>query len=353
MVVGGFIKMKVAIIGGSGYGSVELVRLLNNHPHAELVQIFSHSQAGINFSDVYPHMVTIIDQPMEELKIENISDEVELVFLATPSDVSHKLIPKILELNIKCIDLSGDFRLKDAKQYKEWYGFETMAAEYLSEAVYGLSEIYQAEIQNAKLVANPGCYPTAVLLGLIPASTNKLINTDSIIIDGKTGVSGAGRGVSLNVHYSEMNENTKAYSIGKHKHIPEIEQVLAEKSEVPVQVNFTPHIVPMTRGIMVTMYADLTESTTEAELIHLYEEFYQDHPFVRIRKSGQMPSTKEVSGSNYCDIGLHVDNRTNKLIIVAVIDNLVKGASGQAIQNLNLIAGWDPKTGLNQAPIYP
>src|SRR5699024_9790559 len=236
--------MKVAIIGGSGYGAIELTRLLHHHPSAELVQIISHSQAGRAFSDIYPHMVTVIDQPMAELKIESLADEVDVVFFATPSDVSHKLIPKMLDLKIKCIDLSGDFRLKDPAQYQHWYGFETSAGKGLNQAVYGLSEINQTKIANADLIANPGCYPTATLLGLIPALEAKWIAPDSIIVDGKTGVSGAGRGLALNVHYAEMNENTKAYQVGKHKHIPEIEQILSEESDDSIKINFIPHIVP-------------------------------------------------------------------------------------------------------------
>lgn len=345
--------MKTAIIGGSGYGAVELARLLHHHPYAELTQIISQSKVGTPFSEIYPHLVTIIDQPMIELNIEKLADDIDVVFFATPSDVSHKLIDKFLDKDLKCIDLSGDFRLNDPAQYQEWYGFDTNGADYLDQAVYGLSEINQQEIKNAQLIANPGCYPTAILLSLIPAVEKALIDHRSIIIDGKTGVSGAGRGLSLNVHYSEMNENTKAYQLGKHKHIPEIEQELSLKSADPVRVNFTPHIVPMTRGILTTTYTDLVVETSVEEVIALYNEYYKDHPFVRIRKAGQLPSTKEVYGSNYCDIGLHVDERTNKLIIVSVIDNLVKGASGQAIQNLNLMAGWDEQAGLQQVPIYP
>ena len=345
--------MKVAIIGGSGYGAVELARLLYHHPYVELSQIISQSKVGTPFSDIYPQLVTLIDQPMTELDIESLADDVDVVFFATPSDVSHKLIPKFLEKNLKCIDLSGDFRLNDPLLYQEWYGFEMQAPDLLGEAVYGLPEINNQEIKDAQLIANPGCYPTAILLGLIPAVEEKMINHRSIIIDGKTGVSGAGRGLSLNVHFSEMNENTKAYALGKHKHIPEAEQELTKKSADSVRVNFTPHIVPMTRGILTTTYTDLAVETSTEEVIEQYKAYYQGHPFVRIREAGQIPSTKEVYGSNFCDIGLYVDDRTNKLIIVSVIDNLVKGASGQAIQNLNLMAGWDEQTGLQQLPIYP
>ena len=345
--------MKVAIVGGSGYGGVELARLLHQHPHANLTQIISNSQAGSNFSDIYPQMTTIIDEPMADLELEKLADNVDLLFLATPSNVSHRLVSDILKSNLKCIDLSGDLRLKDPSLYKSWYNFEKTAEAHLDQAVYGLSEIYQEQIAQANLIANPGCFPTAGLLALIPLIEKQIISTQSIIIDGKTGVSGAGRGLSLNVHFSEMNENIKAYQLGNHKHIPEIEQELTEKSNDSIKVNFTPHIVPMTRGILMTIYTDLVVEQTHEQITELYQAYYQDQPFVRIRKNGQIPSTKEVYASNYCDIGFQIDQRTNKLIIVSVIDNLVKGASGQAIQNLNLMAGWDQQTGLQQIPIYP
>ncbi len=226
-------------------------------------------------------------------------------------------------------------------------------AKYIDQAVYGLSEINNESIKGASLIANPGCYPTATTLGLIPVLANDMVERKNIIIDAKTGVSGAGRSLSLNTHFSEMNENFKAYKIGNHKHIPEIEQVLSKAAEEEIQITFTPHIVPMTRGIMSTMYVDLKEKQSTNQLIALYEDFYKYHPFVRIRKEGVFPQTKEVYGSNYCDIGLYADQRTGKLIIVSVIDNLVKGASGQAIQNMNIMNGWEETTGLTQLPIYP
>lgn len=345
--------MKVAIVGGSGYGGVELARLLQQHPHVNLTQIISHSQVGTVFSEIYPQMTTIIDEQMTDLNLEKLADDIDLLFLATPSNVSHQLVPDILKANLKCIDLSGDLRLKDPALYKSWYNFETAAEAYLDQAVYGLSEIYQDQISEANLIANPGCFPTAGLLALIPLIENQIISTESIIIDGKTGVSGAGRGLSLNVHFSEMNENIKAYQLGNHKHIPEIEQELSEKSNDSIMVNFTPHIIPMTRGILMTSYTNLIVEQTNEQIAELYQSYYQGQPFIRIRENGQIPSTKEVYGSNYCDIGFHIDPRTNKLIVVSVIDNLIKGASGQAIQNLNIMAGWDQQTGLHQIPIYP
>ncbi|WP_182201387.1 N-acetyl-gamma-glutamyl-phosphate reductase [Paraliobacillus salinarum] len=345
--------MNVAIIGGSGYGSAELSRLLNIHPYAELTTIISHSKAGTDFSTVYPHMNDIITLTMEQLNIEKLAETVELVFFATPSNISKDMIPDFLEAGLICIDLSGDFRLKSPTIYQQWYQAEAAAQAYLDQAVYGLSEIFSDKIQSAKLLANPGCYPTAALLGLIPAVQQGWIDTNSIIIDGKTGVSGAGRGLSLNVHFSEMNENIKAYKLGEHKHVPEIEQTLQSFVQEEVKITFTPHIVPMTRGIMVTCYANLNEKVDQETVKSFYQTFYQDHPFIRLRSELALPATKEVYGSNYCDIAVHVDERTNRLTVIAVIDNLVKGASGQAIQNMNVMCGWDETTGLNHAPIYP
>ncbi|WP_017471180.1 N-acetyl-gamma-glutamyl-phosphate reductase [Amphibacillus jilinensis] len=345
--------MKVAIIGGTGYGAVELIRFLQHHPHVEIAQIISHSQAGALFSDVYPHVNHIIDKPMDTLSVDDIVAQVELVFFATPPSVSSRIVPQLLDAGVKCIDLSGDFRLNDPNQYQAWYGSDTAEQTYLDKAVYGLSEVYRDQIANAQLIANPGCYPTATLLGLMPIVEQKLISPHSVIIDGKTGVSGAGRGTSLTVHFSEMNENTRAYKIGEHKHIPEIEQYLSEKSEQCYRVHFTPHIVPMTRGIMTTIYADLNQQVTQSELEAIYHYYYQEDHFVRMRTQGGMPATKEVYGSNYCDLGIFLDHRTQKLTIIAVIDNLVKGAAGQAVQNMNIMYGWDEQTGLAYLPVYP
>ncbi|KAB8137621.1 N-acetyl-gamma-glutamyl-phosphate reductase [Gracilibacillus oryzae] len=345
--------MNVAIVGGTGYGAVELLRFLYNHPHVTVVKIISHSNSGTSFSEVYPHLVNIIDMEMDSFDIDQLAEEVELVFFATPSNVSKNYIPGLIDKGVKCIDLSGDFRLRDGEQYQHYYGEEMAAADYIVKAVYGLSEINKEAIKDALLVANPGCYPTATTLGLIPVLSHNLAEYQHIIIDAKTGTTGAGRSLSQGFHFSEMQENFKAYKLGVHKHIPEIEQVLSDTANEAIQVTFTPHVVPMTRGIMSTIYVDLKEKQSTKELINLYKEFYQDKPFVRIREEGVIPQTKEVYASNFCDIGLYADERTGKLIIVSVIDNLVKGASGQAIQNMNIMNGWDETTGINQLPIYP
>lgn len=345
--------MKAAIIGGTGYSSIELMRLLHKHPFVEITMIISNSQAGSNLLDIYPHVKNIIEQPLQTFDLNTLSKHVDLVFLATPSGISKDIVPQLLETGIKCIDLSGDFRLRSPKNYEEWYKHAAASEEYLQQATYGLSEIYADSIKESKLIANPGCYPTASLLGLIPVLKNKLVDSKSIIIDAKSGVSGAGRGVSIGTHFAEVNENLKAYKIGSHQHIPEIEQILEDESGLSTPVTFTTHLVPMTRGIMCTIHANLLESVTTSEIVQLYKEFYQGHPFVRVREEGNFPTTKEVLGSNFCDMGVHADIRTGRLTIISVIDNLVKGASGQAIQNMNLMYGWDVRTGLLEIPVYP
>ncbi|AZU60952.1 N-acetyl-gamma-glutamyl-phosphate reductase [Neobacillus mesonae] len=345
--------MKAAIIGGTGYGAIELIRLINQHPYLEVGSVVSNSQAGNNFSESYPHLTQIIEQPLETFDVEAIAKNNDVVFLATPSGVSSNLVPQLMETGMKCIDLSGDFRLRSLEQYEAWYKRTPTDYEYIKQAVYGLSEIYPETIKTASLIANPGCYPTAATLGLIPILKTAIADMESIIIDAKSGVSGAGRGLSLISHYAEINENLKAYKLGAHQHIPEIEQVLSDESGNPTTVTFTTHLVPMTRGIMCTIYLKLTETISTKEIVNLYNEFYKDKPFVRVRPEGTIPATKEVLGSNYCDIGLHVDERTNRVTIISVIDNLVKGAAGQAIQNANIMFGWDERSGLNLLPMYP
>jgi N-acetyl-gamma-glutamyl-phosphate reductase len=345
--------MRAAIIGGTGYGAIELIRLMSNHPYLEVGSVVSNSQAGNGFSESYPHLTEIINQPLESFNADRLAKENDIVFLATPSGVSSKLAPELVDNGIKVIDLSGDFRLRSQTEYETWYKHSAPEEKYLSQAVYGLSEIYAEEIKGAALIANPGCYPTATSLGLLPILKANLADSQSIIIDAKSGVSGAGRGLSLTSHYAEINENLKAYKLGAHQHIPEIEQVLTDETGNPITLTFTTHLVPMSRGIMITAYVNLTEKISTNTVQDLYNKFYENHPFVRVRPVGTYPSTKEVSGSNYCDIGLHVDPRTNRLTIISVIDNLVKGAAGQAIQNANIMNDWDIRTGLNSIPMYP
>lgn len=346
-------KLRVAIVGSTGYGGVELIRLLQAHPYIEITSVISSSSSGVPISDGFPHLTNIVAKNLDGVDPGEIAQAADLVFTATPSGVSAKLVPELLAAGLKVIDLSGDFRLKDGAAYEQWYKHPAPSSELLEKAVYGLCEVFGEEVKGVDFISNPGCYPTATLLGLIPAISAGWIDPATLIIDAKSGVSGAGRGTSLMTHFAEINENFKAYKVNKHQHIPEIEQVLSQVSGEPVTVTFTTHLVPMTRGIMSTMYATLKGPYTEEDFIGLYREYYKDRSFVRIRDNGVWPATKEVSGSNYCDIGFAVDARTNRLTVIAVIDNVVKGAAGQAIQNLNLMMGWEESLGLTFTPVYP
>jgi N-acetyl-gamma-glutamyl-phosphate reductase len=345
--------MKVAIVGSTGYGGVELIRLLMNHPHVQITSVISSSTAGVSLSDGFPHLSEIIVDRLDGIDVDLIKSKADLVFTATPSGVSTELVPKLLAAGLKVIDLSGDFRLKSGETYEKWYKHQAPPPHVLEQAVYGLTEQYGEAVKGVDFISNPGCYPTAATLGLIPLLKHGLIDPKTIVIDAKSGVSGAGRGLSLTVHYAEINENFKAYKINKHQHIPEIEQVLSDVAGAPVTITFTTHLVPMTRGIMCTMYASLLEACTDAQLVDLYREHYRGRTFMRVREAGKWPATKEVSGSNYCDIGFAVDERTGRVTVVSVIDNVVKGAAGQAIQNMNVMMGWDETSGLLFVPVYP
>ncbi|MFC5650512.1 N-acetyl-gamma-glutamyl-phosphate reductase [Paenibacillus solisilvae] len=346
-------KVKVAIIGSTGYGGVELIRLLASHPQAEVTSVISSSSAGAPIAEGYPHLTEIRTDLLDDVDPALIKSKADVVFIATPAGVAAKLVPSLLEAGLKVIDISGDFRLKSRDQYEKWYKKEAADQRYIDQAVFGLAEVYGEAVRGVDFVSNPGCFPTATLLGLIPAVKAGFIDPSTIIIDAKSGVSGAGRGASLGTHYSELNENFKAYKINKHQHIPEIEQVLTDIAGEPVVTTFTTHLVPMTRGIMSTMYAKVNGMKSNEDFISLYRSYYEGRSFVRIRPEGIWPSTKEVWGSNYCDIGFSVDERTGRVTIVSVIDNLVKGAAGQAIQNMNLMLGLDETLGLQFVPAYP
>uniref|UniRef100_UPI00403F984E N-acetyl-gamma-glutamyl-phosphate reductase n=1 Tax=Paenibacillus sp. FSL K6-1096 TaxID=2921460 RepID=UPI00403F984E len=346
-------KLRAAIVGSTGYGGVELIRLLQGHPDIEITSVISSSSAGAPIEEGFPHLTGIVERKLDGVDAAEIAGRADVVFTATPSGVSGKLVPQLLEAGLKVVDLSGDFRLNNGAEYEQWYKHPAPPEAYLEQAVYGLCEVYGEQAAGVDFISNPGCYPTATLLGLVPALAAGWIKPDSIIIDAKSGVSGAGRGTSLMVHFAEINENLKAYKINKHQHIPEIEQVLSDIAKEKVTVTFTTHLVPMTRGIMSTMYASLTGEHSEQELVDLYRNYYEGRPFVRVREPGIVPATKEVSGSNYCDIGFATDARTGRVTIVSVIDNVVKGAAGQAIQNLNLMMGWEETRGLGYTPVYP
>ncbi|REK66444.1 MAG: N-acetyl-gamma-glutamyl-phosphate reductase [Cohnella sp.] len=348
------VAVRAAIVGSTGYGGVELIRLLAAHPKVSVSSVVSSSSAGTSFAEGFPHLTEIVTDKLDAVDPALIRGKADVVFLATPHGVSAKLAPQFLEAGLKVIDLSGDFRLKNPEVYRKWYKKEAPDQAYLDRAVYGMCELFGQEAAGADFISNPGCFPTATALGLYPAVQAGWIDPDTIVIDAKTGVSGAGRGLSLGSHFSEVNENLKAYKVNQHQHTPEIEMVLERAAGRPVAVTFTTHLAPMTRGIMSTMYAKLTDrSRTSADFTRLYREFYEGRKFVRVRENGIYPATKEVYGSNYCDIGVSVDERTGRITIISVIDNLVKGAAGQAIQNLNLIMGWDETLGLEFTPVYP
>ncbi|KQX63819.1 N-acetyl-gamma-glutamyl-phosphate reductase [Paenibacillus sp. Root444D2] len=345
--------VRAAIIGATGYGGAELIRLLQAHPLVQITSVISTSNAGAPLAEHFPHLQEVVVDILDVLDVDLIAGKADIVFLATPAGVSAELSPKLLAAGLKVIDISGDLRLKSSADYEKWYKKPAASEETLEQSIYGLSEVFGDEVKGSDLIANPGCYPTATLLGLIPAVKAGWIDPSTIIIDAKSGVSGAGRGVNLGVHYAEVNENLTAYKVNKHQHIPEIEQALSRVAGKPVVTTFTTHLVPMTRGIMSTMYATIQGEHTAEDFIELYRQYYEGRRFVRIRQNGKLPSTKEVFGSNYCDIGFAVDERTGRVTIVSVIDNVVKGAAGQAIQNLNLMQGWDETTGLLFAPVYP
>ncbi len=340
-------KTRVGIINVTGYTGVELARLLARHPQVELASVTGRSAAGQKLSAVFPHLAGL------ELDIDSELANVDIVFSAMPhKDSTAEVLPR-LDRGIRVIDLSADFRLKDAAEYQSWYGLRHPAPDKLQEAVYGLPELHRAEIKEAKLVANPGCYPTAAILALAPAVKEGLITPD-IIVDSKSGVSGAGRTLSLKTHFSEANEDVAAYALDGHRHLPEIEQELGLLHPgQPPRITFVPHLIPMDRGILTTSYAHLSPgaSKNEAEVGQLYADFYRDEPFVRV--VAEPPHTKHTSGSNFCFIYPTVDRRTGRLVVVSCIDNLVKGAGGQAIQNMNIMLGFPETAGLEVLPVYP
>ncbi|ABS23062.1 N-acetyl-gamma-glutamyl-phosphate reductase [Bacillus cytotoxicus] len=345
--------MKVAIIGATGYGGIELIRLLQQHPYFSIVSIHSFSQVGEHITSSYPHLRRFLVYTLQEIDVESIKKEADLVFLATPAGVSVKLTPLLLKAGLKVIDLSGDFRMVNPSIYEMWYKKPAASEEFLQQAVYGLSEWKRDEIQQAKLVANPGCFATATLLAIAPLMRNKIIEENSIIIDAKSGVSGAGKTPTHAAHFPELYDNLHIYKVNEHQHIPEIEQMLIGWNEQAKPITFSTHLIPVSRGIMVTLYAKIRKYVQIEELHNLYTNIYKNAYFVRIRPYGEFPSIKEVRGSNYCDIGIGYDERTKRITVVAVIDNMMKGAAGQAVQNANLVARLDEKTGLQYIPIYP
>ncbi|MBV2119943.1 MAG: N-acetyl-gamma-glutamyl-phosphate reductase [Candidatus Thiodiazotropha sp. (ex Ctena orbiculata)] len=342
--------IKVGIIGGTGYTGVELLRLLSAHPEAQLKVITSRSEAGRAVADLFPNLRGHTDLAYVEPD-PAFFDECDLVFFATPNGVAMKQVPELLQRGIRVIDLAADFRIKNQQTWEHWYGMSHACPEQLETAVYGLPELHREAIRSASLVANPGCYPTAVLLGFMPLIENGLVDIDHLIADAKSGVSGAGRTANVGTLMGEVGESFKAYAIPGHRHQPEISQTLNQLADKPVQFTFVPHLVPMIRGIEATLYARLKVMGTDLQA--LYESRYADEPFVDVLQPGSHPETRSVRGSNHCRIAIHRPLDGEMVVVSSVIDNLVKGAAGQAVQNMNLMFGLAENCGLQQVALLP
>lgn len=345
--------IKVGIIGATGYAGGELVRILMGHKDAEVVWYGSRSYVDQKYADVYRNMFQIVDAKCMDDNMDELAEQVDVIFTATPQGLCASLINEEILSKTKIIDLSADFRLKDVKVYEEWYKIEHKAPQYIDEAVYGLCEINRDKVKDARIVANPGCYTTCSILTCYPLVKEGLIDPNTIIVDAKSGTSGAGRGAKTANLFCEVNENMKAYGVATHRHTPEIEEQLGYAAGYPITINFTPHLVPMNRGILATAYASLKEGVTEEQIRAAYDKYYANEKFVRVLKPGVCPETRWVEGSNYVDVNFKVDPRTHRVIMMGAIDNLVKGAAGQAVQNMNLAFGLDESTGLNLVPMFP
>ena len=345
--------VRAGIIGSTGYAGSELVRLLLGHKDVEIVWYGSRSYIDKKYAEVYRNMFEIVDAVCMDDNMEELAERVDVIFTATPQGLCASLVNEEILSKVKIIDLSADFRLKDVKVYEEWYKLEHKAPQYLDEAVYGLCEVNREAVKKARIVANPGCYTSCSILTTRPLVAEGLIDPNTLIIDAKSGTSGAGRGAKLPNLFCEVNENMKAYGVATHRHTPEIEEQLSIAFGQPVTINFTPHLVPMNRGILVTAYASLKPGTTAEQVRKVYKDYYDKETFVRVLEDGECPETKWVEGSNYVDINFKIDPRTGRIIMMGALDNLVKGAAGQAVQNMNLLFGFNEDEGLRQVPMFP
>lgn len=345
--------IKAGIIGATGYAGGELVRILLGHKDAEIKWYGSRSYIDKKYAEVYQNMFQIVDAVCMDDNMEALADQVDVIFTATPQGLCASLVSEEIMSKTKIIDLSADFRLKDVKTYEEWYKIEHKAPQFIDEAVYGLCEINREDVKKARLVANPGCYTTCSILTAYPLAKEGLIDMSTLIIDAKSGTSGAGRGAKLPNLFCEVNENIKAYGVATHRHTPEIEEQLGYAAGEKVVLNFTPHLVPMNRGILATEYAKLTKDVSYDEVRAVYEKYYGGEKFIRLLDRDVCPETKWVEGSNYVDIGFKIDPRTGRIIMMGAIDNLVKGAAGQAVQNMNLMFGLPESEGLELVPMFP
>lgn len=344
--------IKVGVLGATGYAGIETVRILSGHPEAEIVRVVSQSFVGQKISDVYPNLRGICDLECCGLDEDDIAESCDLVFTALPHGASKVVIPSLYKKGLKIIDLSGDFRYNDPEVYEKWYGEPHSAPEVLAESVYGLCELHRDEIKTHTLIGNPGCYTTCSIMGLAPLVAKKVVDTKNLIIDAKSGVTGAGRSASLPNIYCEVNESLKAYKVATHRHTSEIEQELSLLADEDIILSFTPHLVPMQRGIFATCYANLTQKLTTEEAVEIFKDFYKDEEFVRVYEAGTLPEIKHIAGSNYVGLGVVVDERLNRAVVVSCIDNLIKGAAGQAVQNMNIVCGLDEGMGLRGAGLY-
>ena len=345
--------IKVGIIGATGYAGGELVRILTGHKEAEMKCFGSRSYIDQKYASVYQNMFQIVDATCMDDNMEELAKQVDVIFTATPQGLCASLVNESILSKVKIIDLSADFRIKDVATYEKWYGIEHKSPQFIEEAVYGLCEINREDIKNARLVANPGCYTTCSILTAYPLAKEGIIDMSTLIIDAKSGTSGAGRSAKVANLYCEVNENMKAYGVATHRHTPEIEEQLGYASGENVVLNFTPHLVPMNRGILATEYAKLTKDVTYDEVKAIYDKYYANEKFIRVLEKDVCPETKWVEGSNYVDINFKIDPRTNRIIMMGAIDNLVKGAAGQAVQNMNLMFGLKESEGLELVPMFP
>jgi N-acetyl-gamma-glutamyl-phosphate reductase len=348
--------IRASIIGATGYSGIELVRILKKHPIVKISKIYTDSYKGRELDEIYPHLKNHVKLIGDTFHLEDIDEETDVFFIALPHGHAMEIIPELLKKNKRVIDLGADFRIKNPDHYLKWYHTNHSDKNLLKNSIYGLPELGNRDkISSASLIANPGCYPTAIILATLPLLKSKVIDFNSCIFDAKSGVSGAGRTINLNSHFCEVNENISAYSIaGSHRHTPEIEEQFKNICNENIVIQFTPHLIPVTRGMHVTAYYNLKVNISEKEIHDLYCKFYENETFIRISAENKFPQIKNIKGTNYCDLGLKIDERTNRLVVISVIDNLIKGASGQAIQNMNLMFDLPESMGLlENIAIYP
>lgn len=345
--------IKAGIIGATGYAGQELVRLLLQHKEVEIVWYGSRSYVDEKFSSVFGNVFQIVENVCKSDDLHQLAKEADVIFTATPQGYLAGVLDEEILSNAKVIDLSADYRIKDVETYEKWYGIEHKSPQFIEEAVYGLCEVNREQVKRARLIANPGCYPTCSFLSVYPLAKEGLIDMDTLIIDAKSGTSGAGRGAKVPNLYCEVNENIKAYGVASHRHTPEIEEQLSYASGKTVTLNFTPHLIPMNRGILVTAYASYKKGATKDEIRNAYEKAYKDEYFVRLLEDGVCPETKWVEGSNFVDVNVKVDERTGRVIMMGAMDNITKGAAGQAVQNMNILFGFDEAEGLRLVPMVP